>query len=489
MKTLAFSSIHKTISVWLVAGLFGGLVGCGSSSSGSGSAPSPTSQPGSSAKVIGPSGGSLASSDGTIQLSIPEGALADDTEIRIEVMAQGIEGGVGPSYSFSPDGLTFAIPAQLSLNTQAHPVNPSNVGLSFLDEQGHWRRYSETPSSELENAVSFDLPHFSQWSFYEQWYISPEQAEIYVGDSIDINVRYTACTEDSQDAECLLTPIVPNAVVDTWQVNGINNGNASVGTFTVASNSASGTYTAPGSLPSGNPVSIAANVDLTEENKGALQLTSNITVLPDAAWTGNITFNFAYNYTKPYIDGSKSGHLNYTARHDFSGVMTEALNDDGSGLVILELAEPQVQFEYGSTTTEHITGEDADHCVATRTTTTSLATPANAAELPPVSFTSYIQFNLDDANQASTYFTFPPAAMIQGEEKVRMEGCGLNSEIVTPHELEMILLEGLQSVTYSGQAEDGKHFTGSTIIPGGINIDGEEIVGNLTLSWTLQRND
>jgi len=79
--------------------------------------------------------------------------------------------------------------------------------------------------------------------------------------------------------------------------------------------------------------------------------------------------------------------------------------------------------------------------------------------------------------------------MIAGDERTRIEGCNLNSEIVTPHELEMITLEALQSVSYSGQSEDGKRFVGSTTIPASMYIDGEEIIGSLALSWTLQRHD
>ncbi len=81
----------------------------------------------SAAATIGPAGGEIQSKDGALNLSIPAGALAADTEIRVtlELASEG-----GPGYDLAPSGLEFAVPvtATLGIDEADFP--------DFVDENG-----------------------------------------------------------------------------------------------------------------------------------------------------------------------------------------------------------------------------------------------------------------------------------------------------------------------------------------------------------------
>lgn len=76
----------------------------------------PAFMEGSASAVIGPEGGELEL--GEVELHIPAGALAEDTEISVDASAMDIEGveRLSAVYMFSPSGLGFAVPATISFN-------------------------------------------------------------------------------------------------------------------------------------------------------------------------------------------------------------------------------------------------------------------------------------------------------------------------------------------------------------------------------------
>ncbi len=65
--------------------------------------------------VIGSSGGAIRSSDGTLTLRVPAGALGAPTPMSIGITTNEAPGALGSGYDLSPAGLSFAKPAVLSL--------------------------------------------------------------------------------------------------------------------------------------------------------------------------------------------------------------------------------------------------------------------------------------------------------------------------------------------------------------------------------------
>lgn len=86
--------------------LLASLTGCGGGGDGS-----PVDTRAVSEATLGPGGGSLASPDGLLTLSIPAGALAADTTLSIERLAG--DGAELHIYEMLPEGLQFAVPATL----------------------------------------------------------------------------------------------------------------------------------------------------------------------------------------------------------------------------------------------------------------------------------------------------------------------------------------------------------------------------------------
>ena len=98
------------------------LPACGGSSAKNGSMPTTpmptakgTSIGGKATMTIGPAGGTLASTDGILTLTVPPGALAADVTIGIEPVTNTAPLGIGASYRLTPEGTTFAVPATVRM--------------------------------------------------------------------------------------------------------------------------------------------------------------------------------------------------------------------------------------------------------------------------------------------------------------------------------------------------------------------------------------
>jgi hypothetical protein len=107
--------------------------------------------------TIGAGGGRLATSDGTLRLTIPPGALAGDVEITIEGKAPatlpgGIAAAVAEAWSIQPAGLELAEAATVEAVTRFAPATPpafhkrNNVGGADLPPPGMLVTISDNPT-------------------------------------------------------------------------------------------------------------------------------------------------------------------------------------------------------------------------------------------------------------------------------------------------------------------------------------------------------
>ena len=82
------------------------LFGCGDESA---------EGPASGTATIGPAGGVLSSTDGKVELTFPEGAVAGDVTVIITLEEQDVSGvnPITPVYRFEPAGTTFAVPVKV----------------------------------------------------------------------------------------------------------------------------------------------------------------------------------------------------------------------------------------------------------------------------------------------------------------------------------------------------------------------------------------
>lgn len=109
----------------------GCVAGVSSQSGGSGGG-SGASQVGTA--VIGPSGGSVVSADGVVELDVPAGALSGATTITIAASSATSPDAVGPLYDIEPTGTRFAVPAKLTIHYDPKRIpagaTESDVGLA-----------------------------------------------------------------------------------------------------------------------------------------------------------------------------------------------------------------------------------------------------------------------------------------------------------------------------------------------------------------------
>jgi len=90
-------------------------------------APVPVAIP--SSASIGPSGGSIRSTDGRLTLKVPAGALAAPATLSIEPTTNGAPNAIGSGYTLSPVGVSFARPAQLALAYSESDLRGTGAGL------------------------------------------------------------------------------------------------------------------------------------------------------------------------------------------------------------------------------------------------------------------------------------------------------------------------------------------------------------------------
>lgn len=122
--------------------------------------------------AVGPVGRTLTAANGAFALSVPAGALGATTTITIEQASAPASDGsllLAPAYSCSPDGLSFAVPATLSLryripalHFQVAATLESALDLGTLVGS----RWTAVPSvtDTSTDMVTGDISHFSYWS-------------------------------------------------------------------------------------------------------------------------------------------------------------------------------------------------------------------------------------------------------------------------------------------------------------------------------------
>lgn len=111
---------------------------------------------------IGPEGGTLVLPGGG-RLTVPPGALSRPTELRARTSDAPANAGfsaAGPFHRFDPEGLTFAIPAELAVPFQAAGVPAGRLGIAWSTDGSTWERLS----SSLDPAtgeIRASIRHFS----------------------------------------------------------------------------------------------------------------------------------------------------------------------------------------------------------------------------------------------------------------------------------------------------------------------------------------
>ncbi|MFI5154177.1 MAG: hypothetical protein ACHQET_12630 [Chitinophagales bacterium] len=178
-------------------------------------------------QTIGPSGGSITSSNGAVQLTIPAGALSANTIITIQPVTNECPGGLGLGYDFLPNGTQFAKPATLSFQYgQEDSLNDPNLFfIAYQDQDNSWN--ADLGGVNLDTAtkrVSLDISHFTIYQIFAGMYInnSNPSSEYQRGDHSILNVMetfdpsYATTVGYNNNPIKLKIDIVPGSAIDHW---------------------------------------------------------------------------------------------------------------------------------------------------------------------------------------------------------------------------------------------------------------------------------
>ncbi|MGQ0702020.1 MAG: hypothetical protein ACT4PM_02675 [Gemmatimonadales bacterium] len=164
-------------------------VGCGATSPSPPPPPAPPAQTDAgvpqgvpSIATIGAAGGTLASSDGRLTISVPAGALTAGTAITIQPITATAPGALGSGYRLLPEGMTFAQPVTLTFiypGDEAVATGPQSLRVVTQDARGYW---IIVPANHdvAQRKLAVTTTHFSDWSYIAGLQIKPASATVAV---------------------------------------------------------------------------------------------------------------------------------------------------------------------------------------------------------------------------------------------------------------------------------------------------------------------
>lgn len=105
-------------------------------------------------------GGTLESDDGQVRLTVPAGALAEDTTLSVSIndAANGSQSAV---YDFGPDGLEFLMPVTLDIEFAGTPPEGQMAAIA-VEEGGEW--VALAGSALADGRITAPVEHFSRFA-------------------------------------------------------------------------------------------------------------------------------------------------------------------------------------------------------------------------------------------------------------------------------------------------------------------------------------
>jgi hypothetical protein len=230
-------------------------------------------------KTIDSKGGQLNSADGTIQLSIPAGALDAAKDISIQTITNELPGGIASAFRILPHGEQFKKPVTLIFKYKQEDLKgtlPEFLDIAYQDAEGNWQALTNSTVDKLNRKITVTTTHFSDWGYFKSLNLNPEEASVELGGSVDLKVttRFPYVDPDDVPAGTPAIKILKNPrdlrpdEIKKWSYSGDG---------ILISRGAEAFYTAPDAEPDANPEAVVANVNM--HRKGQFMLVSNITVL------------------------------------------------------------------------------------------------------------------------------------------------------------------------------------------------------------------
>jgi len=152
-------------------------------------------------KSIGPAGGTLASPDGRLTLTVRQNALTETVAFSIQPITNKSEGGIGLAYRLGPDGATFTTPLELSVRYDDKDLEgtvPEMLSLAYQDQQGAWHVSESATVDQAAKTLKISTTHFTDWSFLAKMRLSPAKAKVHVGETL--NIELVGCVPEPEES-------------------------------------------------------------------------------------------------------------------------------------------------------------------------------------------------------------------------------------------------------------------------------------------------
>jgi hypothetical protein len=229
-------------------------------------------------RTIGASGGTISSADGRITVTIPAGALAADQSISLQTLINKAPAGVQHAVRLSPSNLSLSQPASVTLTYTDAEIGgtvPEALGLAQQGEDGIWKTVKVTALNKTTKTLTADLVWDQSLAFFQTFHLEPADAVVEVGENVELKVVSTL-----PDKELLVNISTPAGTplceetefeanyVKRWQL---------IGDGILGSRQHKALYTAPGQVPTPNPVTVTVTLELA--SRGQFLLTGRITVV------------------------------------------------------------------------------------------------------------------------------------------------------------------------------------------------------------------
>lgn len=213
-------------------------------------------------KTIGAAGGSIASADGRMSVTIPAGTVDANTVFSIQPVSSTLSLGTGLSYRLLPENVTFNKEVQVSFNYTDEDLagtDPDYLFLAYQDAEGYWYRAGKLTRDKTAKRLTVSTKHFSDWNVETSIAIKNLGKSVLTnGESTQFVVQLDpAIGEGIEDPtnDDLLAPVytIANSNIKEWKVFG-------TGTITKA-HTLEAKYTAPANIAGSSPVTIEATIE------------------------------------------------------------------------------------------------------------------------------------------------------------------------------------------------------------------------------------
>ena len=220
-------------------------------------------------KIIGKTGGSIASADGNAELIFPAGALDNDKSISVQAVTKTAPNGVGFGYQFLPEGIKFLQPVTLKFHYTAKDLAATLgdlMGIAFQGSTGGWWRVNNFTNDTINKIISAPIKHFTVYAPFDMLFIDVPKTTLKVNESEQLSVQIIESDDDKlkksgdDDELAPLGPSISSTKI-IWRANGVVNGNSTFGKLTPdPGSSTTASFKAPAKVPSPNPVPVSAEV-------------------------------------------------------------------------------------------------------------------------------------------------------------------------------------------------------------------------------------